>query len=737
MHIPVRFIVTVFGFTLVSTFLYAQQDSQSESKSIKIERLSDDVKIRLDGMVDDAIWMDIEPISDFVMQVPVEGGEPTEKTDVRLTYDSENLYMAIVMHDSDPSGIKAFQKTRDADVDLEDNFTWFFDTYLDRRNAYLFAITPLGVKADALVSMGQGSSVDRNWDGIWEVATKVGTFGWSAEVKIPFRTLNFDAANDTWGINFRRVIKRKNESVIWTGHKLNQGIDRPQDGGMLTGLIDISQGIGLEATPYVNLKNSKVGNEKTQSSFETGMDVSYNITSNLKASLTINTDFAETEVDDRRINLTRFPLQFPEKRDFFLEGAGIYSYAPRSFVHPYFSRRIGLVNGNPIPISYGGRVLGRVGNLDMAVMHVRTGPEGDQNPEDFSVVRLKQNIGKESTIGMVYTRRSTEDGDLLAEPLQARQTYGADLQLNTSKLFQNKIFQFQAFFAFHNPESPTDNETTIWDRSSRGFRLNFPNRPWFGHCSYREFGLDYDPAVGFNRRNGFRRIEPSIGYSPNFPKSKVIRDITWRATYENLWDLNFLLLTQNLKLILTQIEFESGDEVSFQMIRNYERLESPFDILRNGSILIPAGEYRNWTLNIEASTASFRNVVGTVEFSRGGFWSGNRTIWEVGSIFRPFPGLNLGVSYAHTDVTLDEGSFDTNLIQFEGGYDITPYVSIASILQYDNLSKILGMNHRFRWIIKPGSNIFIVYNQNWMREFGEYRFLDRSNILKVNYTHRF
>ncbi len=734
---PIFSILIFFSINFYFTVLSAQITSQNEEKTIAISSIPEGTKIDIDGKIDETFWASVEPVSDFVMRVPVVGNAPTERTEVKIAFDKENIYMAVTLYDSNPSGIKAFQKSIDADIDLEDSFTWFFDTYYDKRNAYIFGITPLGVKSDGLVSTGQGSSVNLDWDGIWDLSTKITSEGWVAEIRIPLRTLNFNPNNDTWGINFRRVIRRKNEEVYWTGYKLNQDIDRPQDGGKLIGISDVSQGLGLEAVPYSTVRNSKVAGQNSDTDAAVGIDVNYNVTSNIKASLTLNTNFAETEVDDRQINLTRFPLRFPEKRDFFLEGAGIYSFAPRSGIDPYFSRRIGLNAGIQIPINYGMRVLGRVGNLDMAILNVGTKREGDLEAENFTVARLKQNIGAESTIGLVYTRRSTSNGEDLTDPLQTRHTYGADLQLNTSTFLTNKILQFQAFFVFHNPDSPLDTESSVLDRSSRGIRINFPNRPWFGHCSYREFGTGYDPAVGFNRRNGFKRVDPLIGYRPNFPKSDVIRDITMSVRYENLWDLDYSLLTQNLRLQPLGLQFESGEQLRISFNRNYERLQADFDILRDGSIIIPMADYSNWRFDFTASTAPFRNIVGQVEYTNGGFWSGNREIIELGLILRLIPGLNIGSSYVRTNVDLEEGMFSTNLLRCQVDYDISPEVSVSSTIQYDDLSKVWGMNHRFRWIIIPGSDLFLVYNQNWFREAGEYQLIDRSNIIKANYTHRF
>lgn len=709
----------------------------SQQKSINIQSIPAGTKIILDGQINEPFWQNIPPFDDFLMQEPIEGSLPTERTAIRLAYDTENLYIAVVLYDANPSEIKAFQKKRDAAVDTDDSFSWIFDTYLDKRNAYKFTITPKGLKSDALISTGQGSTINKDWDGIWHLRTQIGDFGWSAEIKIPFRTLNFPKDQATWGVNFKREIRRKNETVLWSGHKLNQGIDRPQNAGLLVGLDNISQGIGLEAKPFAIIRNEKVGDNASKTKASAGFDVNYNITTNLKASLTINTDFAETEVDDRQINLTRFPLRFPEKRDFFLEGAGIYSYAPRSGVNPYFSRSIGLRNGQPIPIKYGARILGRVGGIDMALLQVRTGETAEVNAENFTVARLKKNLGKESTLGFVYTRRGTEEGEQPIEFLQNRHTYGADLAWNTSTFLSNKNLQFQAFFTFHNPAFTDDKSSNILDRSSRGFRFNFPNQPWFAHCSYREFGTGFDPGVGFNRRNAFRRIEPSIGFAPIFQKSTILRQVTTRVSFENLWDLGFKLLTQNLRMTLADIRFESGARASLLLTRNYERLESDFDILRDESIIIPLEEYTNWILRVRLNTAVYRKLVGTFDVERGGFWSGTRTTWRLGTILRPFSGLNLSVNYAYSKVRLMEGNFSTSLLQFQGGYDITPYLSLSSILQFDNISKVLGMNHRFRWIITPGSDVFIVYNQNWISENLDYRLLDRSAVLKVNYTHRF
>jgi len=704
-----------------------------------------DTKLNMDGKVDEAFWLHIPGNSGFRMQEPIEGGEPTEKTEIRVAFDDRNIYIAVICYDKDPSGIKAFQKRRDASLETDDRFRWIFDTFMDKRRAYFFEINPLGLRGDGLVTSSQGENLNKDWDGIWKAWTYIGDFGWSAEIKIPFSSLNFDPKSDVWGINFQRTIRRKNEELMWTGYHRNQGLLRPQNAGILTGLNDPSQGLGLEIVPYGIVRMGKEYDEETDEyvdneSADLGFDINYNITPSLKASFTYNTDFAQTEVDDRQINLTRFPLRFPEKRDFFLEGSSILQFAPRSNVNAYFSRRIGLNGGIPIPNKYGGRLLGNIGKNNIALIHVRTGKEGELNPENFTVARFRRDFWKESSFGILYTMRSTDDDELLGEPVQNRHTLGADLTLATSEFLGDKVLQFSAFFVAHNPESPLDDSTSVLDRSVRGMRLNFPNKPWSAWVSYREFGDQYNPAVGFNQRNGFRRLQPTIKYAPLFEKSKVIREIEWGIRFEYLTSLENKLLTQNLTFTLGEIRFESGERFEAQISRNFEFLDEEFDILGDGSVIVVPGEYVNWSYELEASTASFRKISGSIAYEAGGFWTGNISSFDLGLTIRPIPGINLSGEYSRTKVIAENEGFNTKLFRINLGLDLTPDISLSSNIQFDDLSNILGTNSRFRWIITPGTDVFFVYNHNWLDrpEFDNRFFtVQQGGALKAVYTHRF
>ncbi len=730
------------GFPFVGTGQNSNNDL--ELKEIQAFPLNNN-KLELDGQVNEDFWLNIPGDDRFLMQEPVEGNEPTEKTEIRVAFDEHNLYIAAIFYDSDPKGIKAFQKRRDASLSTDDRFRWIFDTFNDKRRAYFFEINPFGLRGDGLISSGQGQSLNMDWDGIWKVWTHIGDFGWSAEIRIPFMSINFATKSEVWGVNFQRTIRRKNEELLWTGHKRNQGLMRPQNAGLLRGIKDPSQGIGLEVVPYAIVQSGREydvddDEEFKDSSGDMGFDINYNITPSLRASFTYNTDFAQTEVDNRQINLTRFPLRFPEKRDFFLEGSSILQFAPNSNVNPYFSRRIGLVGGRPIPIEYGWRLLGNVGRNNIALIHVKTGAQGDLNAENYTVARYRRDFWKESSIGIIYTLRATDDDDLLGEIVQNRQTLGADLTLSTSKFLGDKILQFSSFFVGHNPESPLDNSTTLKDRSVMGLRINFPNRPWYGWVSYREFGTHYNPAVGFNQRNGFRRLQPSIKYAPLFEKSKTIREIEWGIRYEYLASLENVLLTEELTFTLAEIRFESGERFEAEVSKNYEFLDEDFDILGDGEIIVLPDEYVNWSYELSASTASFRKISGSIDYEAGGFWTGNISSLDLGFVVRPSPGINIGGDYRHTKVTAENKGFDTNLFQVNLGFDFTPDISLSSNIQFEDVSKVLGTNTRFRWIITPGTDVFFVYNHNWLnRTLLERRFttLQEVGALKAVYTHRF
>lgn len=712
--------------------------------ALTAHRLTDNEALRLDGTLAEAAWSRAQPVSDFTQQEPVEGGVPSERTEVRVLYDDRNLFIGVMAYD-DPDGILAYQKARDASLETDDRFMWMLDTFQDGRTGYVFEINPAGLMSDAILSGVHGG---RAWDGIWEVQTARLPEGWSAEIRIPFTTVNFDPDLDAWGINFQRTIRRKNEEILWRGFRRTEGLRRPLHAGRLTGLENLSQGVGIQAmtSAIAGWRNVPDNPDPTTYPRDISFDLGYSITPSLRAAVSVNTDFAEVEVDQRRVNLTRFPLRFAEQRDFFLEGSGVFSFAPRSGPSPYFSRRIGLEAGEPVPISYGARLGGQAGPYELGFFQVRTGShELDSQDrtlpiEDFTVARVKRSIFAQSTIGAIYTRRSTGRDEGGFQP-DDRHTVGLDANLETATFFGDKNLQFSAFAVWNSNPNP-DVDRSFSDLTARGFRLNFPNDVWQLHLSYREFGHEYRPAVGFVTRNGFRRVEPNITWRPR-PASPAIRRLEFSAQYRFLADLNTGIAEEKQwRLGLFGLEFESGDGFRIQATRQFENLDRTFEI--SDGIEIFQGRYTNWEYSIQGSTAQKRRVSLQGELLTGGFWDGDRERASLELNLRPTPGWNLQVDWERNQVDLPQGDFKTNLVRVGGGWDVSPWTSMIGNVQYDNVSGILGLFARLRWIVSPGNDIYLVYTHNWQNlgpglldRDRELITRSRGGSVKMNYAYRF
>lgn len=726
------FRIQVILIILIPVLAMSQEDNR---RIVKAYPIQSDVTVNLDGHLSEPFWAYADTAGDFTQQEPVEGGEPSERTLIHVAFSQTHLYIGARFYDSDPEGILAYQRQRDASLSTDDRFMWILDTYASGRSAYFFEINPAGLRGDGLITIGQGVQLNKDWDGIWSVQVSQDIQGWSAEIRIPFSTLNFDPDQSVWGVNFQRTVRRKSEEALWTGYRRDQGVYRPQNAGRLVGIENVSQGLGIEFTPYGLTKSDRTWTESslnTDMVYDAGFDLSYSVTPNLRAAVTVNTDFAETEVDDRRVNLTRFPLQFPEKRDFFLEGSGVYQFAPRSGIDPYFSRRIGLVEGSQVPVLGGARLNGQLGRFDLGFQQIRTGESGAIPAEDFTVARVKANILTESTVGAIYTRRFTHD----RADLQTRQTIGFDAELGTSTFRGDENLQFQAFFVAHN--APTHDDTTdFFDRTSRGIRFTYPNQPWSAKVSYREFGEAFDPAVGFNARDGFRRLQPSVGYSIQMTESPLLREAAFGYRHEYLTDLGFDPEKISNELTFLDARFESGEAIASTVGRTFERLNRVFDIRRDGSILIPPGHYRMWFLEVEASSAPFRNVSGTAEYETREFWTGTRTDYELSVVLRPLAGISFTTFWQHSNVNLAEGTFKTNLFRAETSIDPTTHISLTANVQYDNLSEVLGLYSRLRWILQPGSDLYLVYLYNWLNDPLELRSVSSEAVAKMTYSYRF
>jgi hypothetical protein len=744
------------------------QDARSESPArndvrpapvvLEAHELDESIEIELDGRIEEAAWMAATPITDFTQQEPVEGAVPSEETEIRVLFDRDNLYIGAIIYD-DPEQVLAFQRQRDAFLSTDDRFMWILDTFLDGRTGYFFEINAAGMMGDALLTSGGGGGggggfggSGRAWDGIWEVRTAMRADGWSAEIQIPFRTLNFNPNLDTWGINFQRTIRRKNEEILWRGYRRNEGLREPVYAGRVTGLRDLSQGLGLEVRPsaVASWRNVPENVDPTTFPRDVSLDVNYSVTSSLRASVSINTDFAEVESDQRRVNLTRFPQRFPERRAFFLEGSGVFSFAPRSGPQPFFSRRIGLLEGQQIPIEYGTRLTGQAGKYELGFYQIGTGSQSffdeeelldvDLPSENFTVARVRRSIFEQSTVGAIYTRRDTSRDPTGFAPETAH-TAGLDVNLATRHFFGDNRAEMEAFVVWNSNVDATQ-ERSFNDLSARGFRFNFPNDVWSGHLSYREFGEYYDPALGFVARNDFRRVEPRISWRPRPGGIDWIRRFDFSAQFRNLTELDTGVLEEReWQFGLLGIDFESGDNIEVQATRTYEFLQDGFEV-SDGVEILPGG-YTNWEWRLQARTASRRRISLWGGYTQGGFWDGDRTQLNARVTFRPNPGVSISTNVDHNKVTLPRGEFTADVYELEGQFNPSPWTSLTGQVQYDNDSKLVGLFARLRWIVSPGNDIFLVYTHNWQNlgvgllDNPELIRLSRGASIKANYTYRF
>jgi hypothetical protein len=724
----------------------SQQADNSQRRTVRAIRLQPDDRIVLDGRLDEEVWSRAVPASDFVQQDPDNGQPATEPTEVRFLFTSTALYMGVTAYDSEPSEWLGYHRRRDDFLQSDDRFMWNIDTFNNQQTGYFFEMNPSGLMGDAL----RGANFNnRQWDGIWTGKAERSDIGWTLEIEIPFSTLNFDPNAEAWGINFQRTVRRKNEESVWSGWLRHQGLNRLSNAGLLVGLDDIAAGRGLDVKPYLLGASAAApgrGSARADTDVEIGGDIFYNPTPGVRTNLTINTDFAQTEVDQRLTNLERFPQFFPEKRDFFLDGATFFDFqstaANDNSLLPFFTRRIGLNGGVPQSITAGGKLAGQFGDNDVGAMYVRTGRDGEAMGENFLVLRGKHRMFRQSYVGALYTGRDAgespphdaESASRGPRPgLDTRHTLGADFLLATSTFLGDNNIGLGGFFL------DTTNPRVSGRSHAYGLRLDYPNDPWSGSVLYREIQENYDAAVGFTPRTGFRRVSPELSYTSRPRGHRVIRSIQYGASSNLLYStIDNGLLNRDFNLTLVNLATHRQDFVQVQVLPTFERLEQNFAISRG--ITLPVGSEYNWTrYRVQATTAPRRVLALNQICELGGFYNGTRLRVATDLNVRVRPGVIIYTSAEWNRVELDEGRFETRLFRIIPELQFSPWIAWVNNIQYDTQSAVLGWQSRFRWIMEPGSDLYFVYTHNWLDDPLQHRMstLDRRAASKVLYTHRF
>jgi Domain of unknown function (DUF5916) len=709
-------------------------------------RLNDDESMTLDGQLDEPFWSRVIPAKDFIQRDPLNGEPATEPTEVRIAYDGESLYLGVTCYDSEPDKWLGYQRRRDEGLNSDDGFAWTIDTFLDGRTGYYFEMNPSGLMADSFMGI---NADNREWDGIWNARALRSEIGWTLEIEIPFRTLSFNPNSDTWGINFQRTVRRKNEESLWMGWIRNQGVRRMSNAGLVTGIHDVSQGHGLDIKPY-GLVTSEAspgrGNAGMDGNATGGIDLFYSPTPQLRTVFTVNTDFAQTEVDQRQVNLTRFSLFFPERRDFFLDGAtfldfgsdiqrrgagGFYfgdNNAGDDQVIPFFSRRIGLsADATPQKIDFGTKVTGQMGAQDVGLLHVRTGEDNGFTSEDFTVARVKRRIMAQSYIGALYTRRDPHEGNG-----QARHTAGIDFSLATTRFRGSQNLELIGWFLHATQPTATRGNSAF------GAVLDYPNDRWVAKFETTEVQEHFDPGVGFVRRLNYRRYAPQIGFQPRPANSRIVRQFRFGVTVDTMTDLHDQLLTRDINLSLFGFNTHQQDNLFISLIRRRERLDEPFQISQ--SITLPTGAtYDTTRFRVQAQSANRRKVAVNGRIEVGDFYSGTRTERQANLSLRLRPGLFLFLNGQWNTIKLAEGSFTTRLYRFIGETQFTPFIALVNNIQYDSQSAVIGWQSRFRWILTPGNDLYVVYTHNWLEDplLNRFATLDKRAASKVLYTYRF
>jgi hypothetical protein len=710
--------MSIFCFVHAPSLL--AQTQKTQAFSIK-------ERIRVDGKLDEAAWNSAAPIKTLTQVLPQEGKEPSERTEIRVLVDNDAMYFGITCFDRNPSSIISTQLTRDAALEVDDNVSIVIDPFFDHRNGFLFTVNPAGARTDGQIS-NNAEFTSLDWDGIWDAHTRITDAGWVAEIAIPFKTLRFKPGQSVWGLNVQRVIKRNNETNRWSGARRDIWLYNLAEAGQLEGLPNVRQGMGLDIRPY-GLTTRKEGNDWK---VDGGLDISKNLAPNLNASLTINTDFAETEVDARQVNLTRFDLFYPEKRAFFLEGAGVFDVATGNpfmpDLIPFFSRRIGLMEKDGIsieaPILAGGKITGRQSRFNIGLMDVLTDKVEDSGlgRQNMLAARVSRDFGKQSYFGGIFTRGNPSgDGE--------NTLVGVDARFATSKFQKDKNLSL-SLFAFR-----TDDELTDKSDYAAGFSLDFPNDRWFGILSWKQIGSNFNPALGFAPRTGIRKTNAMFMFRPRTEKAGI-RQLTFHAFPEVITDLNNRVDNWRVDISPLEVEFDSGDLFEIQVIPQFERLPFAFPISRN--VTVPVGSFQFNRYGISVETATKRPWVLNFESEFGDFYNGTRRDLELGLTLKPNHHLLFGIRAERADVDLLQGKFFTQLFSLQANYNFSPNVSWANLVQYDSESRILGFQTRFRWILTPGSDLFLVLNRGWRKTF-ENSYIsefDRGTA-KLQYTFRF
>lgn len=635
----------------------------------------------IDGVLNEPAWAAAQATDTFRQSDPVEGAAPTTRTTVRVLSNAKALVIGVDCADPEPDRIVSFSVRRDAPLESEDHLRIVLGPFLDGRSGYVFSVNPSGARYDALINPG---GVDENpqWDGIWNAATARTSGGWSVEIWIPVQTLAFKPGLREWHFNVQRRIQRTLEIDRWASPERQYQLTQTSRAGLLTGLPDFSLGLGLSVRPAVTTgAGIPAPSARVDGQLQPSLDITKRIGANLLASATINTDFAETEVDTRRTNLTRFPLFFPEKRTFFLEGDDIFSFGLglEQDVLPFFSRRVGLVEGTQVPIRIGSKLNGRIGNTNVGALVVGTGHKSGVVDDDavMGVARVKRNLWRESWVGGIAT---------IGDPLGRSGSWlaGGDFTYATSRLHGDKNFLVGVWGL------ATGRDGLGGDSSAEGLKVDYPNDLWDAALTYKRVGRNFEPSLGFVPRQAVQLADLSVNFSPRLSRGPI-RQMFYEFEPSLATDLAGRWESYRVFFAPINWRFRSGDRVEFNINPAGERFDEPFGI--TADVVIPPGAYQWRRYRLEAGTAQKRRLYSQVTWWFGGFYGGRLDQLQWTGAWNPIPLLTVEFTGERNIGRLPSGRFTQTLLGNRLRLNMSPDLSVASYVQYDTDTNSVGSTH--------------------------------------------
>ena len=699
----------------------------------------------MDGRVDDAAWLDVPPLVDFWQTAPDAGQPASERTEVRILYTNDTLYFGVILWDRDPAGLTVSDSRRDSPLDDSDSFRIVLDTYRDRQNGFVFATNPAALEYDGQLTgegsnspfggaagggggtgrqlAGSGGGFNLNWDGSWEVRTAILDSGWSVEFAIPFRTLRYEPGEDReWGVNFQRTIRRRKESSYWAPLPIQFDLFRVSLAGALTGL-DLPAPPNLKLVPYVLGEALQQGASSPDAKYlgDIGMDVKYSVTPSLTFDGTINTDFAQVEVDEQQINLDRFNLFYPEKRPFFLENAGLFAVGSPSEAEVFFSRRIGIADdGTEIPIYAGARLSGRAGPVNVGFLNMQTGEGSGADPaNNFTVARVRRDFMDRSSVGAIFVGRQAT-GDLARED-EHNYAFAADGRwgIGRSGLVSG--------WAARTATPGVSGHQHAYQVQARN-----DTQPLTVSLTYLETGQNFNPEVGFlSRTGGFRKVEGLV-FSRLRPKSMPkFQEIRPHSNYRAYWDHTGFQQTGYWH-IDSSWELKNAWEFSTGINLTREGVIDPFPIYPG--VVVPRGTYDHTEAQFSLQSNEGAPVSGRIQVNAGGFFGGDRLRFNPQFRVRVGERFNTEVGWDRNDVDLPGGRFVTNLARARVSYSFSPRVFVQSLIQYNDRANLWSSNFRFGWLQQANTGLFIVYTDSHLIDDPVFvpRYAERSLIIKIS-----